>query len=1088
MPLPGRACSLLLVTASLAAAQPTPFGLRVNEAIDRGLEWIRATQDPETGRVGRATGLAMLALMDRPESADPGARALGYDGLALADQAIVRRGLRACIETEPGFVHVACGYQTGTCLMAMARYLVSGGPDDVGAPITIPQAVANAVASIGAQQGDLGTNRGGWSYCVPEADGDLSVTQFAMAGLAAASTVLPGAADRLPRATDFLENTSAVDGGHEYRGSVERPAVGVSSMTATGVWSYRLAGAPTGDPRVQAALGWLRDHYRYDSIVATLYGQSYFYYAWVLSKALEVTVDDGSGDFLFSDGVGGVRDPAADAYPEELAGWYYDVAWFLTEVQNDDGSWCNAVPMMGWPSCWHHEAATVFAVLTLERSLGGVCFDDDDEDGVCALDDNCPEAPNPDQLDGDGDGLGDACDPCPEDPNLACICPPNDLGDVCNGLDDDCDDRVDEDPPADENCATGLAGACSAGRRVCVAGEAVCLGLLDPAEETCDGVDQDCDGGVDEEVPAGALCDSGQLGACAAGILRCVGGERACVPLGEATPETCDGRDEDCDGAVDEGGPGAGEPCAADQLGVCEAGRTVCADGAVGCVSAVEPAEEVCNLRDDDCDGAVDEGAPEAGAPCETGLFGECAAGRTSCEVGVVACDQLRPLDVEKCDARDNDCDGAIDEELFEDEVCDTGLLGVCRQGVAACRGGVSACEEVTAPSVEVCDGLDNDCDDAVDEGDPGSGAACETGWAAPCGAGVSRCEDGRVRCVGIDNGAGERCDRVDEDCDGRVDEGARNGCGHCGADRSDGCEGRDDDCDGWVDEDAACVGGLCVHGGCRPVCNDDGDCEDGFECRDQACARGCVGVECPARSVCRGGLCFNPCDGVRCEALQRCVAGVCTPNPCRAGACPQGWVCRETQCVQDPCRDVRCVVREGVHRMCRDGHCVASCADVRCGPEERCADGRCVFDECPEGACLASCEGVECMGSAVCVDGRCVDDPCATARCPPGERCIHDAHGLAQCEPAWDPRGPDMAVPDAAPPSADAARDAGAVDAETRDRFVGAEPGGFTADRSSDDGGCGAAPGALRGCWWVLLCGVRRRRGRAPGQKTTVT
>ena len=91
----------------------------------------------------------------------------------------------------------------------------------------------------------------------------------------------------------------------------------------------------------------------------------------------------------------------------------------------------------------------------------------------------------------------------------------------------------------------------------------------------------------------------------------------------------------------------------------------------------------------------------------------------------------------------------------------------------------------------------------------------------------------------------------------------------------------------------------------------------------------------------------------------------------------------------------------------------MASCADVRCGPEERCADGRCVFDECPEGACLASCEGVECMGSAVCVDGRCVDDPCATARCPPGERCIHDAHGLAQCEPAWDPRGPDMAVPD---------------------------------------------------------------------------
>ena len=57
-----------------------------------------------------------------------------------------------------------------------------------------------------------------------------------------------------------------------------------------------------------------------------------------------------------------------------------------------------------------------YALLVLERSVGGGCVDGD-SDNSCDAEDNCPLTPNPDQLDTDGDGAGDACDEMPETPN-----------------------------------------------------------------------------------------------------------------------------------------------------------------------------------------------------------------------------------------------------------------------------------------------------------------------------------------------------------------------------------------------------------------------------------------------------------------------------------------------------------------------------------------------------------------------------------------------------------------------------------------------------------------------------------------------
>ncbi|HUD72659.1 MAG TPA: PxKF domain-containing protein, partial [Dongiaceae bacterium] len=65
---------------------------------------------------------------------------------------------------------------------------------------------------------------------------------------------------------------------------------------------------------------------------------------------------------------------------------------------------------------------------------------------------------------------------------------------------------------------------------------------------------------------------------------------------------------------------------------------------------------------DDNCDGSVDEGHPTGGDACVVvGVFGVCAAGRTSCETGPMVCSQVTMPTQEVCDGRDNDCDGVVD-------------------------------------------------------------------------------------------------------------------------------------------------------------------------------------------------------------------------------------------------------------------------------------------------------------------------------------------------------------------------------------------------------------------------------------------
>ena len=153
--------------------------------------------------------------------------------------------------------------------------------------------------------------------------------------------------------------------------------------------------------------------------------------------------------------------------------------------------------------------------------------------------------------------------------------------------------------------------------------------------------------------------------------------------------ETCDGLDNDCDGTADNGDPGGGSSCVTNLQGACAVGVTKCEEGKVECFPSVEPGQnpETCNGLDDDCDGAVDEDDPGGGGACMAAAFGECKAGTEKCENGGIKCKPGAPQP-EVCDGLDNNCDGNTDEGNPGGGLqCMTAFQGICASGVTQCDG-----------------------------------------------------------------------------------------------------------------------------------------------------------------------------------------------------------------------------------------------------------------------------------------------------------------------------------------------------------------------------------------------------------------
>ena len=193
---------------------------------------------------------------------------------------------------------------------------------------------------------------------------------------------------------------------------------------------------------------------------------------------------------------------------------------------------------------------------------------------------------------------------------------------------------------------------------------------------------------------------------------------KECIP----GPEVCDGIDNDCDGVVDND---LTQECGVSEEGVCTMGITTCQNGRWSpCAGAVGPVQEVCDNLDNNCDGAVDNIAPTEcyyGLP-ETQGVGMCKAGFVGCANGTISgCVGMIMPAFEDCDNRDNDCDGQVDEDVTRpcySGPTETRNVGKCKSGLQHCENSIyGACTGEVLPSAEICDSKDNDCDGLVDEG-----------------------------------------------------------------------------------------------------------------------------------------------------------------------------------------------------------------------------------------------------------------------------------------------------------------------------------------------------------------------------------
>lgn len=727
-------------------------------------------------------------------------------------------------------------------------------------------------------------------------------------------------------------------------------------------------------------------------------------------------------------------DPAVDGDASTGGGAGCD-----TDAECDDGLYCNGI----------------------EACVDGSCAPGDFvacDDGIACTVDVCSEeqkkclsaAPDLDRdghrdascKDENGDALGDDCDD--QDNNRF---PGNiELCDV-DGHDEDCDEetygKVDADGDRFDDaqcCNTRADGSLNCGDDC----DDLRPNVNKTATEACDGVDNNCDGQVDEGVLVTVYEDadrdghgnpnvSAQRCAGAAGFAEnsddCDDNDPARHP---SQLEICDMQDNDCDQAIDEednivawyrdmdddgfGSPGSGVTMSCTPVPGHVLSKSDCNDEN----PAVNPsAAELCDGIDNDCSGAADfqigvndfeddDGDGVVDLACGAPLGADCDDNNP----------QTGPGDSERCDGRDNDCDGQVDEGASQG----VWYLDLDRDGYGSVNSGATiSCMAVPGyarsggdcddsdpnrypNAAELCDGDDNDCDGTTDE-PPAAANSCSLSNAQ------ASCLEGEC--------AVKKCSPGYGDCDGQNVNGCESPlntathCGACGA----SCN--------FQNGAGSCSAGVCVVSVCDDGWEDcDGDGSNGCEtpvdtndncgacgnrCRIQGAVAECINFSCEV-IACQGPT--GDCDG---NGSNGCETTFGTVDNC--GFC--GDACNfqngDGDCNNGSCQVFGCSAGfADCNKFGADG-CEANLSQdqFNCGgcgfrcegsnSAQVCSAMRCEVTSCVGG--FGDCDGDTHNGCEAALAG----DPYNCGSC--GNQCFYEnaegqcnagSCGLGQCFPGW--------------------------------------------------------------------------------------
>lgn len=635
---------------------------------------------------------------------------------------------------------------------------------------------------------------------------------------------------------------------------------------------------------------------------------------------------------------------------------------------------------------------------------------------------NC-DADKPCAKDSDGDGYQDDEDCAPSDPTRHPW-----AVEVCDGLDNDCDFLTDEGNPD----ATGALIASNTG---CTDNN---NGKCGKAAGTCACSQQD------PKSKATLLLAGGRL-ACPtepASLPLPTGTTQRCFGAGQKQGEHCDNEDWDCDGRNDDPTGDTlidvgkqcsanvnlnGASCMAGTVVGCDLSKTIPNEALVSALHQANglefnrnwvcsgdtafPLPEVCNGRDDDCNGSIPSNEEDTDndkwLSCNPCNF----TGRQALDPKYAGCNDCSPLgDVypgapEQCNDRDDNCqNGKTDDGASQ-----------CQGATPNCCSPQKACRNLQTDTNNcgICGKVCNTAD--VDSCAGGNCVCGNTGAACPanldCVGGACVCKAGG-RCTGCCDGNTCRTGNQPANC-GKAGEACKT-CGDSNPCTTDTCT--NGNCT-YPDMSnlTSCPSGLCLGGdcctGCRTTsntcqagtstgqCGTAGlpcqNCDDSKPCTTDTCSGGscqhanlATGAACPS-GTCLGSTCCTGCvQGASCQAgtgllacgqggiaCATCTAGVCkvpscTPTGCTVSNASNGTICTDGRCLSGSC----CTGCVG-GGSCQTGNTATYCGD------NGAACGSCsTTDECKTASCSTfSCVISNKADGTACTNGTCQNGTCCT-------------------------------------------------------------------------------------------------------------